>query len=83
MVTWEIRKGYFLVHNEDGKQVPLFLGPYDTVNTFSFLPDMDDVYDDCQDKGLTQEQTIDVMLKIYHIRRFFRDGYLKDKELVE
>lgn len=81
MVTWEIRKGHFLVHDGERKYT-LFLGPFDNVNTFQFLPELDTIYDLCEGRGMTPEQTIDQMLRIFHIRRLFRAGYLREKELV-
>lgn len=78
MVIFEIQRGYFKVW--DGKTS--YDCYVDAQRDFPNLPELDEVYQLCQAEGLTQEQTIEVMLSVFHTRRLFKGGYLKNISLV-
>lgn len=86
MVTFEIQKGYFRVW--DGKTSYNLL-PWEKENHPNFLkeydeklPDLDRVYNLCQQYKLSSEQTIDFMLKVFFLDRLVKNGYLHDLSLV-
>lgn len=75
MLTLELSYGHFIYR--DGKTAfPLWIdndwrpGPNDDFDL------LDTVYDTCQSKGLSQEQIIDIMLKIFHFRRVIKVHHL-------
>lgn len=49
---------------------------------YNFLPDMDYVYEKLKAKDCTDEQIIDLMVKMYHKQRLIRGDYLEDRSLV-
>lgn len=78
MNIFEIKKGYFKVY--DGKTAySLYV---DENRHFEGLPEPEYLYKRCQDKGLTPEQTIDMMLKFLHRRRIFKGDWLGALDLV-
>lgn len=78
MVTFEIQKGYFTVW--DGKTAyDLHL---DEKRDYNMLPEPDEVYNLCIEAGMDEEQVIDTMLSIFHFKRLFKNGYLRELSLV-
>lgn len=77
MVVFEIQKnGFKVFNNNTAGDLITFQG--DTSN----LPPLDLTYAWCLKQGYTPEQTIDLMLKIYHTARITKSGYFEDLSLV-
>lgn len=91
MITLVIGKGYFLINDGGKKTMPCFFSDmempfnphlqFDHDKTFNHLPPVSEVYQDCLKLNFSNDQIIDVMLKIYHRGRLFRASYLKNKEI--
>ncbi len=77
MNTLVIQKGHFLV-NFNKTVEPLYV---DKHRDFKHLLEPDIWYEFCKRKGHSQEETIDTMLKMLHVRRIFSGDYLGDLDL--
>ena len=80
MIKLNIAKGFLIISDENNQIYPGWLG--DTTPDYPGLPEPAEVYRKCVDRGLSQERTIDVMLKIFHRQRFIRGGFLSDFDLI-
>lgn len=79
MVTFEIKPGYFTIH--DGKTAYDFC--IDNVKRQALhFPGMDYIYDLCRKQGMSPGETIDTMLKVFHRDRLVKRGYLKALSIV-